>query len=74
MPEPDEEFEPLSRAVAHWLDVIRPAMQHESQPYGPIEPPEVKLERLRQTIWNETLVIGPELGKKLDAMAGKGKP
>jgi hypothetical protein len=73
MPEPDD-FTPLSLAVARWLDVVKPEMRHEAQPYGPNEPPEDKLERLRHTVWNETLVIGPELGKKLDAIAGKTKP
>jgi hypothetical protein len=73
MPEPDD-FAPISFAIAHWFDKVRPTFAHDREPYGPVEPPEAKLERLRQTIWNETLVIGPELGKKLDAMAGKGKP
>lgn len=57
------------RAVEHWLEVIRPGLPHDSEPYGPVEPPELKLLRLKRTIWAEPVIIGAELGAKLAAMA-----
>jgi hypothetical protein len=61
MPAPDED----SPAVRQWVDKIRPTFSHDSEPYGPFEPPDEKVERLRRTIWNEPLIIGRGLAKKI---------
>jgi hypothetical protein len=52
------------RGVAHWFDEIRPTLAQKRPVYGPVEPPEAKLDRLQRTFWNETIVIGRDLAKK----------
>jgi hypothetical protein len=55
------------RAVAHWENDVRPHLKHE-KPYGPFEPPEMKLERLERIGWPKP-VIGKELRAYLDTCA-----
>lgn len=74
MPENDREAteEERNRAIAYWREEARLRMRDGGrESLGPLEPPMLKLARLERTIWNEPLMVGSELGAKLDAIAAR---